>query len=167
MAVLCVVIAALAPAWTGGFGSDPTAVVLFPVALAVGLPVLWGASALLTAAYILPTVALGHWAGRLAGHGRRWWWWVAASSALGLLPAAGLPTMARMLHSGFRDWRQLAMDGLLFAGALWAVSTPASFAVHMTVLREDAGRPVRPVGHILLWGTLALSIELTVWLACL
>ncbi|WP_256102521.1 hypothetical protein [Streptomyces sp. Ncost-T10-10d] len=151
MAVLCVVIAALALAWTGRFGSLPAAVVLFPVTLAVGLPVLWGVSVLLTAAYILPTVALGHWFGRLAGHGRRWWW-VAAGTALGLLPAAGLPTMARMLHVGFRDWRQLAMDGLLFAGALWAASTPASIAVHLTVLREDAGRPVRPVGHILLRG---------------
>ncbi|WP_406386985.1 hypothetical protein [Streptomyces sp. NBC_01618] len=72
-----------------------------------------------------------------------------------------------MLQSGFHDWQQLARDGLLFAGALWAASAPASFAVHVTVLREDAGRPVRPVGHILLWGTLALSIELTAWLACL
>ncbi|MFF0450294.1 hypothetical protein ACFYT4_28600 [Streptomyces sp. NPDC004609] len=158
--------AALALAWTGRSGSQPTAVALFPVTLAVGLPVLWGASALLTAAYILPAVALGHWFGRLTGHGKRWWW-VAASTALGLLPAAGLPTMARILHSEFRDWRQLTMDGLVFAGALWAASTPASIAVHMAVLREDAGHPVRPVGHILLWGTLALSVELTAWLAFL
>ncbi|WP_328624689.1 hypothetical protein OHA88_06990 [Streptomyces sp. NBC_00353] len=166
MAVLCVVITALALAWTGRLAGLPTGGALLPLTLVVGLPVLLGASALLTAAYILPTVALGHWFARLAGHGRRWWW-VAVSTALGLLPAVGLPTMARMSQSGIHEWRQLAVDGLLFAGVLWAATAPASFAVHMTVLREDAGRPVRPVGDILLWGTLGLSIELTALLACL
>ncbi|MET9587999.1 hypothetical protein ABZY10_33925 [Streptomyces sp. NPDC006539] len=166
MAVLCVVITALALAWAGRLAGLPTGGALLPLTLVVGLPVLLGASALLTAAYVLPTVVLGHWFGRLAGHGRRWWW-VAVSTALGLLPAVGLPTMARMSQSGIHEWRQLAMDGLLFAGVLWAVSAPASFAVHMTVLREDAGRPVRPVGDILLWGTLGLSIELTALLAYL
>jgi hypothetical protein len=166
MAVLCVVIAALALAWTGKLDSLPAGVALLPLTLVVGLPVLLAASALLTTAYILPTVALGHWFGRLAGHGRRWWW-VAVSTALGLLPAVGLPTMARMSQSGIHEWRRLALDGLLFAGALWAASAPASLAVHMTVLREEAGRPVRPVGDILLWGTLGLSIELTTLLAYL
>lgn len=166
MAVLCVVIAALALAWAGWLARLPTGVALLPLTLVVGLPVLLGSSALLTGAYILPTVALGHWFGRRAGHGRRWWW-VAASTALGLLPAVGLPTMARMSQSGVHEWRQLAMDGLLFAGVLWAASAPASFAVHMTVLREDAGCPVRPVGDILLWGGLGLSIELTTLLAYL
>lgn len=72
MAVLCVVITALALACTGRLASLPTGGALLPFTLVVGLPVLLGASALLTAAYILPTVALGHWFGRLAGHGRRW-----------------------------------------------------------------------------------------------
>ncbi|MEW1692951.1 hypothetical protein ACIQOF_33130 [Streptomyces sp. NPDC091265] len=166
MAVLCVVVAALTLAWTGRLASLPAAVALLPLTLMVGLPVLLAASALLTAAYILPTVALGHWFGRLAGHGRRWWW-VAVGTALGPLPAVGLPTMARMSQSGFHEWRQLAMDGLLCAGVLWVASAPASFAVHVTVLREDAGRPVRSVGDILLWGALGLSVELTALLACL
>lgn len=137
-----------------------------PLALALGLPALLGASALLTAVYVLPTVALGHWFGRLAGQGRRWWW-VAASTALGMLPAAALTVMVRVLQSGSLAWQQLALDGRLFAGAVGAASTPASVAVHMTMLREDAGSPVRPVGGILLWGTLALSAEVTVCLAYL
>ncbi|MFJ4839329.1 hypothetical protein [Streptomyces sp. NPDC088746] len=166
MAVLCVVIAALALACTGRLAGVPTGGALLPLTLVVGLPALLGASALLTAAYILPTVALGHWFGRLAGHGRKWWW-VAVSTVLGLLPVAGLPTIFRMSQSGNHEWRQLAVDGLLFAGVLWAASAPASFAVHMTVLREDAGRPVRPVGGILLWGALGLSIELSALLAYL
>ncbi|MFJ8864250.1 hypothetical protein ACIRD6_00575 [Streptomyces sp. NPDC102473] len=159
-------IAALALAWTGRLPGLPANIVLLPLTLVVGLPVLLSASALLTAAYVLPTVALGHWLGRLAGHGRKWWW-VTVSTALGLLPAVGLPTMARMSQSGIHEWRQLVMDGLLCAGVLWAASAPASLAVHMTVLREDAGRPVRPVGDILLWGTLGLSVELTALLAYL
>lgn len=159
MAVLCVVIAAMAPVWAGRF-AGPAGSTMLPLALVLGPPVLLGASALLTAAYILPTVALGHWLGRLTGHGRRWWW-AAAGATLGLLPAVGLPTMLRMSQSGIHEWRQLAMEGLLFAGVLWVVSVPAAFAVHMTVLREHAGRPVRPVGGILLWGTLGLSVELT------
>lgn len=124
-----------------------------------GLPVLWGASALLTAVYVLPAVALGHWFGRLAGHGKRWWW-VAATTAPGLLPAAALITVVRMLQGGNPDWRLLSL-----AGALGAASTPAAVAVHVTVLREDAGRPVRPVGGILLWAALALSAEFTACLA--
>ncbi|MFD3437048.1 hypothetical protein ACFWU3_06030 [Streptomyces sp. NPDC058685] len=160
------VIAALALAWTGRLAGPPAGIALHPLTPVVGLPVLLAVSALLTAAYVLPTVALGHWFGRRAGHGRRWWW-VAVGTAVGLLPAVGLPTMARMSQSGIHEWRQLAMDGLLFAGVLWAASAPASLAVHMAVLREDEGRPVRPVGDILLWGTLGLSIEFTALLAYL
>ncbi|GAA3017603.1 hypothetical protein Sfulv_61690 [Streptomyces fulvorobeus] len=78
-------------------------------------------------------------------------------------PARDGPNVAERDH----EWRQLALDGLLFAGVLWAASAPASLAVHMTVLREEAGRPVRPVGDILLWGTLGLSIELTAFLVYL
>lgn len=65
------------------------------------------------------------------------------------------------------QWRHLALYGLLSACALGAASAPASVAVHMTMLREDAGRPIRPVGDILLWGTLALSVEFTACLALL
>lgn len=165
MAVVCVVIAALTPALIARSG-PPSGGALLPLALVVGLPLLWGASALLTAVYVLPTVALGHWLGRLAGHGRRWWW-VTAGTTVGLLPILGLATVARILQSGTHEWLQLSKESVLFAGALWAASVPASLAVHATVLREDAGRPVRPVGDILLWGTLALSIELTAWFACL
>ncbi len=93
------------------------------------------------------------------------WCWVAASTALGLLPAVGLPTGIWMLRGGAHDCRQVAMEGLLFAGALWTASLPASLAVHTTVLREDAGNPVRPTGDILIWGTLLLASEVTVLLA--
>ncbi|TXS42411.1 hypothetical protein [Streptomyces sp. OR43] len=165
MAVLCVVIAALVPAWTAwsGGGSSP-GVGALSLVMVLGLPALLGGSALLTAVYVLPTVALGHWFGRLAGQGRRWWW-VAATTALGLLPAAALTVMVRVLRSGSPAWQQLALEVLLFAGAVGAVSMPASVAVHLTMLREDAGRPVRPVGGILLWGALALSGEVTACMA--
>jgi hypothetical protein len=164
MAVLCVVMAVLMPvctAWSSGPSSEVLPLLL---ALAAGPPVLWGASAILTAVYVLPAVALGHWLGRLAGHGRRWWW-VAATTTLGMLPAATLITMIRVGQSGSHEWQQLAVDAMLFAGAVGAASAPAAVAVHLTMLREDAGSPVRPVGAILLWGTLALSAELTAFLA--
>lgn len=166
MAVLCVALAALTPAWVAWLGGGPSPGVGVLLTLVAGLPALLGASALLTAVYVLPTVALGHWFGRLAGHGRRWWW-VAATTTLGLLPAAALITIAHILVSGSHAWQQHTLDGLLLAGTLGAASTPASVAVHMTMLREDTGSPVRPVGDILLWGSLALSAELTACLACL
>lgn len=165
MAVLCVVMAALVPVWIAWSDGTSPGAALIPLSL-VGLPVLLGASALLTAVYVLPTVALGHWFGRLAGHGRRWWW-VTATTTLGLLPAAALIAVVGALQGGSREWRHLTLYGLLSACALGAASAPASVAVHMTMLREDAGRPVRPVGDILLWGTLALSVELTACLALL
>ncbi|MEU2346330.1 hypothetical protein ABZ745_31665 [Streptomyces sp. NPDC013082] len=165
IAVLCVVITAMTMAAAKWFISGSDGVLLFLLLmLVIGPPVLLAASALLTAVYVLPAVILGHWLGRLAGDGRKWWW-VAASTALGLLPAVGLPTGAWMLRGGAHDWRQVAIDGLLFAGALWTASLPASLAVHMTMSREDAGRPVRPTGDILIWGTLLLAIEVTLLLA--
>lgn len=103
---------------------------------------------------VVTTALAPAWTGQFASR-------VAAGTALGLLSAVGLPAMARMLQSGIRERRQLAMGGLLFAGVLWVASVPASFAVHVAVLREDAGGSVRPVGDILLWITLGLSIELT------
>ncbi|WP_285565476.1 hypothetical protein [Streptomyces sp. RTGN2] len=168
MAVLCVVMPALAPAlsWTGLIGGASPGGLLLPLALVIGLPLLVGASALLTAVYILPTVALGHWLGRLAGHGRKWWY-ALAGTAVGLLPVVGLHAVARMSQSGIHGWGRLAADGLLAAAALWVASAPASIAVHVTVLREEAGRPVRPVGGILLWGTLGLTVEGTAWVMCL
>lgn len=168
MAVLCVVMPALTPAlsWTGLIGGASPGGLLLPFALVIGLPLLVGASALLTAVYILPTVALGHWLGRLAGHGRKWWY-ALAGTAVGLLPVVGLPAVARMSQSGIHEWGRLAADGLLVAAALWLASAPASIAVHVTVLREEAGRPVRPVGGILLWGTLGLTVEGTAWVMCL
>ncbi|PKV89137.1 hypothetical protein BX283_6770 [Streptomyces sp. TLI_146] len=167
MAVLCVTVAALALVWIEWFGSSlGAAVLLIPVAVVVGPVVLWSVSAAVTVAYVLPAVALAHWFVRRTGRTNQWRW-VAASTALGLLPAVGLPTMARILHGGLHDWRQIAVQGLVFAGVLWVVATPAALAAHMAVLREGAGEPVRPVGDILLWGTLGLSIELTGWLACL
>lgn len=165
IAVLCVVTTAMTVAaaeWLVSASDGMLPFLLFM--LVIGPPVLVAAGALLTAVYVLPAVVLGHWFGRRAGHGRRWWW-VAVSTALGLLPAVGLLTVVRLLQGGVHEWRQLAMDGLLFAGVLWTISAPASLAVHMTVLREDAGRPVRPVVDILLWGTLLLAIEVTVLLA--
>lgn len=162
MAVLCVVLPAMAVAvaWAARLVGAPEGVLLLILfTLVVGPPVLLAVSALLTAVYVLPTVALGHRLGRLSGHGRRWWW-VVAGTALPPLPVIGLPVAALMLRNGTHEWRQLAMAGSLTAGALWAASVPACLAVHMAVLREDEGRPVRPVGDILIWGTLGLSVEL-------
>ncbi|MEV6260662.1 hypothetical protein AB0M42_07850 [Streptomyces sp. NPDC051784] len=165
MAVLCVVIPVMAVAAADRLliASDGVLLLLI-LTLTIGPPVLWGASALLTVAYVLPTVALGHWLGSRAGHGKTWWW-VTIGTALGLLPAVALPTMVRMSRSGMHTWWQLAMDGLLFAGVLWVAATPAALAVHVAVVREDGGRPVRPVVDILLWGSLGLLIEITALLA--
>ncbi|WP_229847787.1 hypothetical protein [Streptomyces melanogenes] len=160
-------VAALVLIWIEAFGGSPEgAAVLIPVAVVAGPVMFVSVSAAVTVAYVLPAVALAHWFARRTGR-RRQWRWVAASGALGLLPAAGLPTLFRILHGGLHDWRRIAVEGLVFAGVLWIVATPAAVAAHMTVLREDAGDPIRPVGDILLWGTLGLSIELTGWLACL
>ncbi|MFF4249393.1 hypothetical protein ACFYY2_33745 [Streptomyces sp. NPDC001822] len=146
------------------FTASDGVLLLLVFTLMIGPPVLLATSALLTVAYILPTVALGHWLGSRAGHGKTWWW-VAISSAAGLLPAVVLAAMVRMSQSGIHAWWHFAVDGFLFAGVLWVASAPAALAVHVTVLREDRGRPVRPAGDILLWGALGLSIELTVLLA--
>lgn len=94
------------------------------------------------------------------------------TSARGISAAPGEVASDHAIHTGTSaamttQWRHLALYGLLSACALGAASAPASVAVHMTMLREDAGRPVRPVGDILLWGTLALSVELTACLALL
>lgn len=70
MAVLSVVVAALAPAWIGTFSSLPSAVALFPATAAIGLLLLCGLSSVVTAAYVLPMVAVGHWFGD--GQGKRW-----------------------------------------------------------------------------------------------
>ncbi|MFG3280507.1 hypothetical protein [Streptomyces sp. NPDC048111] len=165
MAVLTVVLSAVLLICSYHADGLATAVMLVPVALAVGVPLLIGVSALLTAAYVLPAVALGHWLAGRPGRagGRRW---VVVGSVLGLLPVVGLPTAVCMLRSGTRAWPQLALDGGLLAGCLWLLGAPALCAVHLTVRREDAGRPVRPVGRILGWGILALTLGLVAGLVC-
>lgn len=95
------------------------------------------------------------WTGQFASR-------VAAGAALGFLPAFGPPAVARMPQSGIHEWRQLAMDGLLFTGVPWTASGPASLAVLMTVLRGYAGCSARPVGDNLLCRILGLTIELAV-----
>ncbi|WP_432103026.1 hypothetical protein [Streptomyces sp. bgisy091] len=161
MAMLCVVIPAVALAWAvwlvdASTGAGP----LLLFTLLIGPPAFLAASAVLTAVCVLPSVALGHRLGLLAGHGKRWWW-VAVSNGLILLPTSGLPSLAGISQSSPHEWRQLVLEGLLFAGTLWVVSIPASTAVHIAVLRAEEGRPVRPVMDILLWGTLGLLIEIT------
>ena len=165
IAVLCVVTTAMTVAAANGFSrAPPTACSRSFFMLVIGPPVLVAASALLTAVYRPAGCGFGALV-RAARRAREKVVVVAVSTALGLLPAVGLLTVVRLLQGGVHEWRQLAMDGLLFAGVLWTISAPASLAVHMTVLREDAGRPVRPVVDILLWGTLLLAIEVTVLLA--
>ncbi|MDI3418364.1 hypothetical protein [Streptomyces luteolus] len=171
MAVLGVLLTVAATALLAAFPQGPATFMAVAVTGAAGLVTIGTLSALLTAAYVLPTLALGHWLARRTGHGelggRRPWRWVVAGTTLGLLPTAVLPTLARPLIAGGPDSRQVIGEGLVFAAALWATSTPAALAAHTTLRREAAERPIRPVGAILLGGVLVLSVELTVLAATL
>ncbi|MFJ1545797.1 hypothetical protein [Streptomyces sp. NPDC088246] len=115
---------------------------------------------LVSAAYVLPSVALGHWMGERWGSGRRWWW-VVTAAVLVLVPVVGLPLVVAFYGRGpvFSSWQDI-LDWLLYASALYCISIPAVLAAHRTVLREDAGHPVRSVGQILGYGSLVLLVEL-------
>ncbi|MFG2564192.1 hypothetical protein ACGFR6_01975 [Streptomyces sp. NPDC048567] len=155
VAVLCVALLASAPLWSGLLAAPEGSLVVMLVA---GAPLLWVLSTLLTFVYVLPLVAAAHWSGRRRGRGARRRY-VVAATLLGAPAAAGLPTLVLMARAGAGEWGQLAAHGALVAAVLWAVSAPAALAVHLTLRRERAGRPVRPVVDILLWGTLALGVE--------
>ncbi|MGW0551349.1 hypothetical protein [Streptomyces altiplanensis] len=150
------------------FGVVPEARTVF--VLPVILPALLFAGSLITAACVLPSVALGHWLEKRWGSGRRWWW-VAAATMLVALSAVGLSLLVVALYgqgAALGSWRE-AFGWLGYVAVLFCASLPATLAAHMTVLRADAGRPIRPVGQILGYGSLALLTEsvgvLVVWTA--
>ncbi len=150
MTVLCAESPARLPAAPLlGIVPDARAVFLLPLVL----PALVLASAVVTVALVLPSVALGHWLGLRRGSGRRWW--VAVATAAVLLPAAGLPWAAAAVYG------RGGLPGLLlFATVLYALSLPAALAAHTTVLRADAGRPVRSTGWFLGYGAVASAVVL-------
>ncbi|MFC8535865.1 hypothetical protein ACFUJY_18185 [Streptomyces sp. NPDC057249] len=161
MTVLCLAFFASVPLWSDRLAAPERSVALtFLFMLAAGVPVLCVLSGLVTVAYVLPLVALAHRFGRRGGRGERRRH-VVAATFLGLLPAAVLPTLVLVARSGGGEWRQLAANGAVAAAALWTATAPAALAVHLTLRRERAGRPVRPVIDILLWGTLGLGVEYT------
>lgn len=141
------------------FGVVPEArtVLVLPLVL----PALVLVSSVVTAVCVLPSVVLGHWLGRRGENGERWWW-VAAAAGPGVLPAVGLSLAAVAVYGqgGVLGSRQDALGRLLYAAVLYAVSVPAALAAHATILRADAGRPVRPVGRVLGYGALVLVTEL-------
>ncbi|UUU22965.1 hypothetical protein [Streptomyces sp. DSM 40750] len=101
------------------------------------------AAAVLTVGYVLPAVLLAHWTARQLT-GRTAWWWIPPACTLWVLPAMVVPA-----------WH---LAGL----ALYAAVLPPALAVHLTVVRADAGRPVQPCAPILTWGTLAVLCVLVV-----
>ncbi|MGR8009253.1 hypothetical protein [Streptomyces hypolithicus] len=132
--------------------------------LPIATPFLALAVSLVTALHVLPSLALGHWLGKRWGDGKRWWW-VAAGVAVGLVPATGLPMLA---WYGLGDGPFSQADAVGWpasAGVLFGSALPAALAAHATVLREEAGRPVRPVARIIAWGALAVSTTFVIALA--
>ncbi|MGW1652706.1 hypothetical protein [Streptomyces atratus] len=157
----------MAVLWVEGFGlllamplfgvvPEARSVVLLPLVLLALLFI----GSLVSATYVLPSVALGHWLGERWGSGRRWWW-VVTAAVLVLVPIVGLPLVVAFCVRGpaFSSWQDI-LDGLLYASALYCISIPAALAAHSTVLRANAGRPVRSVGKILGYGSLVLLVEL-------
>ncbi|MEV6161955.1 hypothetical protein AB0L71_08515 [Streptomyces sp. NPDC052052] len=138
-----------------GVVPDVRSVILLPFVL----PALLFVGSLLSAAYVLPSVALGHWLGVCRGDGRRWWW-VVLAALLVLVPVMGLPLIGALCVRGaeFRPWQDISA-WLLCASALYFVGVPAALAAHRTVVLEDAGRPARSVGPILGYGVLVLLVE--------
>ncbi|MGW2472602.1 hypothetical protein [Streptomyces sp. NPDC001665] len=164
MAVLCLTLLASVPLWPGRPAApEESAAFTYAFTLAVGAPLLWALSALVTFVYVLPLVAMAHRFGRRSGRGerRRYVW---AATLVGLLPVAALPVLVLMARAGAGEGLRVAAEGAPAVVVLWIATAPAVMAVHLTVRRERAGRPVRPVADLLLWGTLGLCVEYVGWL---
>ncbi|MFF3981219.1 hypothetical protein [Streptomyces sp. NPDC001828] len=159
MAVIAVMTAALTIARVGVAGDLYSGVALLPFTLVLCLPVLLGLSAALTAFYTLPVVIFSHWTcHRYRIPVSRGGKWVAACSTLAAFLAVAVPWCAAEAYEA--TWG-LEYAGSWFAvmGCLWAVATPAALAAHVTIIRENSGHPVRPIGRIAGWGMLALTTE--------
>ncbi|MGW7196683.1 hypothetical protein [Streptomyces chryseus] len=147
-------------------GVVPEARTLF--VLPVLLLVVFCVGALVTALYVLPSVAFGHWLGKRRGGERRWWWLVPAAGVV-LVPVVGLPLLLVSCYGSapVLDSRQDMLDWSLYAAVLYGVSLPAALAAHAAVLRADAGRSSASVLRILGYGSLVLVIEWAVVLGTL
>ncbi|MEV7166496.1 hypothetical protein ACIQ9K_35350 [Streptomyces microflavus] len=140
------------------FGAVPEARSLFVLPLVV-LALLFIGS-LISAAFVLPSVALGHWLGERQGSGRRWWW-VATAALLVLVLVGSLSLLAVASYErgpAFSSWEDI-LDWLLYASAFYCISIPAVLAAHRAVVRADAGHRVWSVSQILGYGSLVLLVE--------
>ncbi|MGQ4355842.1 hypothetical protein [Streptomyces drozdowiczii] len=139
-------------------GAVPEARSLFVLPLVV-LALLFIGS-LISAAFVLPSVALGHWLGGRQGSGRRWWWVVTA--ALLVLVVVGILSLLAVASyergPAFSSWQDI-LDWLLYASAFYCISIPAVLAAHGAVVRADSGHRVWSVGRILGYGSLVLLVE--------
>ncbi|MFJ3091230.1 hypothetical protein [Streptomyces sp. NPDC086838] len=157
----------MAVLWVEGFGlllamplsgvvPEARSVIVLPLAV---LALLFIAS-LISAAFVLPSVALGHWLGERRGSGRRWWW--VATAAVLILVLVG--SLSLLVAASYRrgpvlsSWQDI-LDWLLYASAFCCISMPAVLAAHRTVVRADTGHRVWSVGQILGYGSLALLVE--------
>ncbi|MFD5098771.1 hypothetical protein [Streptomyces albidochromogenes] len=138
------------------------------VVLPLLLPVVFCLGTLVTATYVLPSVALGHLLGNRWAGGRRWWLLVPAAGVM-LVPVVGLPLLLVACHGSASVFasRQNMLDWSLYAAVLYGVCLPAALTAHVTVLRTDAGRPGVSVGRIVAYGSLALVVECGVVVAAL
>ncbi|MFH8471561.1 hypothetical protein [Streptomyces sp. NPDC018000] len=86
---------------------------------------------------------------------------MATAGSLVLAPVVGTLLIVAFYGRGpaYISWQDI-LDWLLYASALYCISMPAALAAHITVLRADAGHPVRSVGQILGYGSLLLLVEL-------
>ncbi|MFF2025548.1 hypothetical protein ACFVW2_27575 [Streptomyces sp. NPDC058171] len=144
------------------FGVTPGARSVFVLPLLV--MALLFSSALVSAAFVLPSVALGHWLGARRGSGPRWWWPMTAAALLLVGGSLPLAAAAYGRGPGVGSWRD-ALDWLLYASAFYVICTPAALAAHGAVVRTDAGRRVWSVGQVLGYGSLVLLVESVVVLA--
>ncbi|MGW1890021.1 hypothetical protein ACWCP6_07080 [Streptomyces sp. NPDC002004] len=131
-------------------------VVTLPVLIALAVV----AALVFTAVYVMPSVLLAHWAGRVV-LGRTPWWTVPVATTVWLVPALGPPMLPALLAGPGRepdpdDWFTPATLPE-WAVVLLVVMTPAALLAHVAVTRSRAGRPVRLCTRILGWGTLVIA----------
>ncbi|MGW6055338.1 hypothetical protein [Streptomyces sp. NPDC055189] len=140
------------------FGAIPDARAV--ISLPFVVLVLFFVAALLSAVFVLPSVALGHWVAERRGSGRRWCW-VMAAALLVLVLIVGLLLLAVAFNGGgpgFSSWQDI-FDWLLYASAVYCICMPAVLAAHSTVVRADAGRRVWSAGQVLGYGVVVLLVE--------
>ncbi|MEU6673806.1 hypothetical protein [Streptomyces sp. NPDC046925] len=141
------------------FGVIPEArsVLLLPL---VALGLLFAAS-LVSAAFVLPSVALGHWMAQRRGSGRRGWWVLASALLVSVLVVSLSLLVVASRGEGpvFSSWRG-SLVWLLYASVFCCVSMPAVLAAHRVVVRAEAGYRVWSAGQVLGYGAVLLLVEL-------